>query len=109
MILKQDEKNVLEDLQADTDLQQMAQLGAEGSDHVDKWVSYYACEYEGLSDGRVFEILKAINEGEDFEIEGEEPEPLPWENPRNTYEENKREYQLSYGPDTYFEAGEEEL
>ena len=112
MILKQDEKNLLEDLQADTDLQQMMKLGPDGKGHVDHWVSYYACEYTdsiGTTDARVYEILNAISQGEDFEIEGEEREPYAWENPMNTYAQNKREYQLSYGPETYFEAGEEEL
>lgn len=105
MILKQDEKGVYEDLKADTDLQEMARLGPEGTEYVDQWVSYYACEYDciKLTDARVFEILTALNKGEAIEFEGEEPERMPWENPMNSYEQNKREYQLSYGPETYDE------
>ena len=112
MILRQDEKSLLEDLQADTDLQQMVKLGPDGKAHVDAWVSYYACEYTdsiGTTDTRVYEILNAILADDDFEFEGEEREPYAWENPMNSFEQNKREYQLSYGPETYFEAGEEEL
>ncbi len=111
MEIKEHEHSVLLDLQHDKELQQMARfrpLSQEQADHVDRWVSYYACEYEGLTDGRVYAILDAINQGEDFEIEGEEREPYAWENPMNTYEQNKREYQLSYGPETYFEAGRED-
>ncbi len=112
MILKLDEKSVLKDLQHDTQLQDIARFaGEEPSEIVDAWVSYYACEYDhiGITDARVWAILNAILQGEDFEIEGEEPERMPWENPMNSYEQNKREYQLSYGPETYFEAGEEDL
>jgi len=111
MILRQDEKSLLEDLQADTDLQQMMKLGPDGKGHVDHWVSYYACEYTdsiGTTDTRVYEILNAILKDDYFEFEGEEPEPEAWENPMNSFEQNKREYQLSYGPETYFEAGLEE-
>lgn len=111
MIIREHEHGVLKDLQHDKELQQIARfrpLSQEQADHVDRWVSYYACEYEGLTDARVYAILDAINQGEDFEIEGEEPERMPWENPHNSYEQNKREYQLSYGPETYFEAGEED-
>ena len=112
MILQPDEKNVLSDLQHDTALQDMARFaGEEGSEYVDHWVSYYACQYTdaiGIKDARVFEILNAILADDDFEFEGEEREPYAWENPMNTYEQNKREYQLSYGPETYFEAGMED-
>ncbi len=113
MELKPDEKSLLEDLQHDKALQDMARFaGEEGNEYVDEWVSYYACQYTdsiGTTDARVFEILNAILDDDDFEFEGEEREPYAWENPMNTYRENKREYQLSYGPETYFEAGEEEL
>ncbi|TDI14690.1 MAG: hypothetical protein E2P05_09160 [Acidobacteria bacterium] len=113
MILKSNEKNLLEDLQHDKALQDMARFaGEEGSEFVDAWVSYYACQYTdsiGTTDTRVFEILNAILDDDDFEFEGEEREPYAWENPMNSFEQNKREYQLSYGPETSFEAGEEEL
>jgi hypothetical protein len=113
MELKPDERNVLEDLQHDKQLQQMARfrpLSREQAEYVDRWVSYYACEYDciNMTDTRVYEILNAINDDDDFEFEGEEREPYAWENPMNTYEQNKREYQLSYGPETYFEAGRED-
>jgi len=112
MELKPDERNVLEDLQHDKALQDMVRFaGEEGSEFVDRWVSYYACQYDciNMTDTRVFEILNAILADDDFEFEGEEREPYAWENPMNTYEQNKREYQLSYGPETSFEAGEEDL
>jgi len=112
MILQPDERNVLEDLQHDKALQDMARFaGEEGSEFVDAWVSYYACEYTdaiGIKDARVYEILTAILKDDYFEFEGEEPEPEAWENPMNSYRENRREYLLSYGPDTYFEAGLED-
>jgi len=103
MILQPDERNVLDDLQHDDQLQQMARfrpLSEAQAEYVDQWVSYYACQYDciNMTDTRVFEILDAINRADCFEFEGEpEPEPL-----------SKREYQLSYGPDTYFEAGRED-
>jgi len=112
MILKLDEKSLLADLQHDKQLQDIARFaGEEPSEIVDAWVSYYACEYTdaiGTTDARVYAILNAIMQGDDFEFEGEEPEPEAWENPMNSYEQNKREYQLSYGPETYFEAGMED-
>ena len=112
MILQPDERNVLDDLQHDKALQDMARFaGEEGSEYVDHWVSYYACQYTdaiGIKDARVYEILNAILADDCFEFEGEEPEPEAWENPNNTYRENRREYLLSYGPDTYFEAGLED-
>lgn len=112
MILKSDEKSLLEDLQHDKQLQDIARFsGEEPSEIVDAWVSYYACQYTdaiGTTDTRVFEILNAILADDDFEFEGEEREPYAWENPMNTFEQNKREYQLSYGPETYFEAGMED-
>jgi len=112
MILEPDEKSVLEDLRHDTALQDMARFaGEEGSEYVDHWVSYYACQYTdaiGIKDARVYEILNAILADDYFEFEGEDPEPAAWDNPNNTFEENKREYLLSYGPDTYFEAGLED-
>ena len=112
MILKPDERSLLEDLQHDTQLQDIARFaGEEPSEIVDHWVSYYACQYTdaiGTTDTRVFEILNAILADDDFEFEGEEREPYAWENPMNTFEQNKREYQLSYGPETYFEAGMED-
>jgi len=89
MELKQNEKNLLEDLQADTDLQQMMKLGPDGKAHVDHWVSYYACQYTdaiGTTDSRVYEILEAITNGEDFEIEGEEEDPYP----------TRRDFELSF-------------
>jgi hypothetical protein len=111
MELKPDERNLLEDLQHDKALQDMARFaGEEGNEYVDHWVSYYACQYTdsiGTTDTRVFEILNAILDDDDFEFEGEEREPYAWENPMNTYRENRREYLLSYGPETSFEAGEE--
>jgi hypothetical protein len=85
--------------------------GEEGSEYVDHWVSYYACQYTdaiGVKDARVYEILNAIMDDDYFEFEGEDPEPAAWENPMNTYRENRREYLLSYGPETSFEAGEED-
>jgi len=112
MILKPEEKNLLEDLQHDTQLQDIARFaGEEPSEIVDAWVSYYACQYTdsiGTTDTRVFEILNAIMDDDDFEFEGEEREPYAWENPMNTYRQNKREWLMSYGPDTYFEAGRED-
>ena len=104
MELKPDERNVLDDLQHDEQLQQMARfrpLSEAQAEYVDQWVSYYACQYDciNMTDTRVFEILDAINRADYFEFEGEEPEPEAWD---------KREYQLSYGPDTYFEAGRED-
>jgi hypothetical protein len=112
MILQPDEKSLLADLQHDTQLQDIARFaGEEPSEIVDAWVSYYACQYTdaiGTTDTRVFEILNAIMDDDYFEFEGEEPEPEAWENPNNTYRENRREYLLSYGPDTYFEAGMED-
>ena len=112
MELKPDERNVLEDLQHDKQLQQMARfrpLSKAQAEYVDEWVSYYACQYDciNMTDTRVYEILDAINQDDYFEFEGEEPEPEAWENPMNTYRENRREYLLSYGPETSFEAGEE--
>jgi len=111
MILHSDERNVLEELQEDKALQDMVRFaGEEGNEFVDAWVSHYACQYDciPITDTRVYEILNAVVQGDDFEFEGEEPERMPWENPMNTYEQNKREYQLSYGPETYFEAGMED-
>ena len=111
MILKPEEKNVLSDLQHDKALHDMVRFaGEEGSEYVDHWVSYYACQYDciNMTDTRVHEILNAIMDDDDFEFEGEEREPYAWENPMNTFEQNKREYQLSYGPETYFEAGMED-
>lgn len=111
MELKPDERNVLSDLQHDTALQDMARFaGEEGSEYVDHWVSYYACQYDciKITDARVHAILNAILDDDCFEFEGEEPEPEAWENPNNTYRENRREYLLSYGPETYFEAGMED-
>ena len=111
MILKPEEKNVLSDLQHDKALHDMVRFaGEEGSEYVDHWVSYYACQYDciNMTDTRVHAILNAIMDDDYFEFEGEEPEPEAWENPMNSFEENKREYLLSYGPDTYFEAGRED-
>ena len=93
MEILEDETNLLADLQHDKELQQMARfrpLSLEQADHVDKWVSYYACEYTdaiGTTDARVYEILDAIINEEDFEIEGEEEEdPYP----------TKRDFELSF-------------
>jgi hypothetical protein len=88
MELRYEEKNLFEDLEADTDLQKMMQLGPQGKAHVDHWVSYYACQYTdaiGTSDARVYEILEAIIKGDYIEIEGEE-DPYP----------TKRDFELSF-------------
>ena len=88
MELRYDEKSLFEDLEADTDLQQMMKLGPNGKEFVDHWVSYYACQYTdaiGTSDARVYEILEAIIKGDYIEIEGEE-DPYP----------TKRDFDLSF-------------
>jgi len=88
MELRYDEKNLYEDLEADTDLQQMMKLGPDGKGHVDHWVSYYACQYTdaiGTTDARVYEILEAIVKGDYIEIEGAE-DPYP----------TKRDFELSF-------------
>jgi hypothetical protein len=90
MEIRFDEKNLFEDLEADTDLQQMMKLGPQGKAHVDHWVSYYACQYTdaiGTTDARVYEILEAIISGGQIhiEIEGAE-DPYP----------TKRDFDLSF-------------
>jgi hypothetical protein len=88
MELRYEERSLYEDLEADTDLQQMMKLGPQGKAHVDHWVSYYACQYTdaiGTSDARVYEILEAIIKGDYIEIEGEE-DPYP----------TKRDFDLSF-------------
>ena len=88
MEISYDEKSLYEDLEHDTDLQQMVKLGPDGKGHVDHWVSYYACQYTdaiGTTDARVYEILEAIIKGDYIEIEGEE-DPYP----------TKRDFELSF-------------
>ena len=88
MEIRYDEKSLYEDLEHDTDLQEMVKLGPDGKSHVDHWVSYYACQYTdaiGTTDARVYEILEAIVKGDYIEIEGEE-DPYP----------TKRDFDLSF-------------
>jgi len=88
MELRYDETSLFEDLEADTDLQEMVKLGPDGKSHVDHWVSYYACQYTdaiGTTDARVYEILEAIIRCDHIEIEGAE-DPYP----------TKREFELSF-------------
>lgn len=88
MELRYDETSLFEDLEADTDLQEMVKLGPDGKGHVDHWVSYYACQYTdaiGTTDARVYEILEAIIRCDHIEIEGEE-DPYP----------TKRDFELSF-------------
>ena len=88
MEIRYDEKSLYEDLEHDTDLQEMVKLGPDGKSHVDHWVSYYACQYTdaiGTTDARVYEILEAIVKGEYIEIEGAE-DPYP----------TKRDFDLSF-------------
>ncbi len=88
MEIRYDERSLYEDLEHDTDLQEMVKLGPDGKSHVDHWVSYYACQYTdaiGTTDARVYEILEAIVKGEYIEIEGEE-DPYP----------TKRDFDLSF-------------
>jgi len=88
MELRYDETSLFEDLEADTDLQEMVKLGSDGKGHVDHWVSYYACQYTdaiGTTDARVYEILEAIIRCDHIEIEGAE-DPYP----------TKREFELSF-------------
>jgi len=88
MEIRYDEKSLYEDLEHDTDLQEMVKLGPDGKSHVDHWVSYYACQYTdaiGTTDARVYEILEAIVKGDYIEIEGAE-DPYP----------TKRDFDLSF-------------
>ena len=90
MELRYDEKSLFEDLEADTDLQQMMKLGPDGKEHVDHWVSYYACQYTdaiGTTDARVYEILEAIIKCDAIEIEGDDEE--------DAYK-TKRDFELSF-------------
>ena len=88
MELRYEERSLYEDLEHDTDLQEMVKLGPDGKSHVDHWVSYYACQYTdaiGTTDARVYEILEAIVKGDYIEIEGAE-DPYP----------TKRDFDLSF-------------